>query len=601
MTLVITLNLLLGLLPIGFVIGTSAVISRVESGAGAHQGGLWAPVVPALALAGSALVVQNLLTPFRAVVGELVMRRIDGQCIRQLIRSSLLEASMSALEEPEVLSSLNDARSGLTQGWQTPGSAVVGLLALVTRYTQMLAVVVVVAVVLGPGAGAALAASVYLARVGWRYALTGFVLFSETQGGPRRSMGYMCDTGTSPALGKEMRVLGMLGWFKERTEADCRSYYVPIWQERARLCVGPFVVYAVVLVTGISAVLLMLQHTMSNNSLSVFQLSLTLQCIFLAIGFAAFFPEADIPTQFGMQTNDAIRTLDRRFTQDAAQAVSGNRDAAGAPRSSIRFDQVRFGYPGSDRSVLDGLDLELRAGESTAIVGLNGAGKTTLVKLLSRLYEPDEGTILVDDVDLTDYDRASWQHRLAVIVQSYVRYELDARTNVVLGAPDRMDDDSAFQRAVGRAGAAEIIDSLPAKEKTTLSSRYRGGVDLSGGQWQRIALARALFAVEAGASVLVLDEPTAQLDVRAEVAFFDSFLELTRGLTTVVISHRFSTVRRADRIVVLDGGRVVEDGSHHDLIAVGGRYAELFALQSSRFALGLPEDDPSQIGPEGAL
>ncbi len=231
-------NLLLGLLPIAFLIGTSTLISRVESDVGAHRGALWAPVVPALVLAGAALVVQNLLTPFQGVVGELVMRRIDGRCIRGLIRSSLQDASMCALEEPEVLSDLNDARAGLTQGWQAPGSAVVGLLALITRYTQMLGAAAVIAVVLGPVAGAAVAASVYIARVGWRYALTGFVLFSETQGGPRRSMGYMCDTGASPALAKEMRILGMVGWFKERTEADCRSYYLPIWRKRRAFASG---------------------------------------------------------------------------------------------------------------------------------------------------------------------------------------------------------------------------------------------------------------------------------------------------------------------------------------------------------------------------
>jgi ATP-binding cassette subfamily B protein len=234
--------------------------------------------------------------------------------------------------------------------------------------------------------------------------------------------------------------------------------------------------------------------------------------------------------------------------------------------------------------VLRELDLEFPAGTSTAVVGLNGAGKTTLVKLLSGLYEPAGGRITVDGAALEELDTRSWQRRLAVIYQDYVRYELDAAANIGLGAPGHLGDARALKRAIERAGAANVIAALPDGLATVLSSRYSGGVDLSGGQWQRIALARALFAVQAGASVLVLDEPTAQLDARAEAAFFDRFLELTRGLTTVVISHRFSTVRRAGRIAVLDGGRITERGSHEELMAAGGQYAELFELQARRFA-----------------
>jgi ATP-binding cassette subfamily B protein len=234
--------------------------------------------------------------------------------------------------------------------------------------------------------------------------------------------------------------------------------------------------------------------------------------------------------------------------------------------------------------VLRQLDLEFPAGTSTAVVGLNGAGKTTLVKLLCGLYQPTSGRISVDGADLEEFDVRSWQRRLAVIYQDYVRYELDAAANIGLGAPGHLGDTKALERAIEWAGATEVTAALPDGLATVLSSRYSGGVDLSGGQWQRIALARALFAVQGGASVLLLDEPTAQLDARAEVAFFDRFLELTRGLTTVIISHRFSTVRRADRIVVLDGGRITERGSHEELMAAGGQYAELFKLQARRFA-----------------
>ncbi|MDQ4069924.1 MAG: ATP-binding cassette domain-containing protein, partial [Actinomycetota bacterium] len=233
---------------------------------------------------------------------------------------------------------------------------------------------------------------------------------------------------------------------------------------------------------------------------------------------------------------------------------------------------------------LSGVTLELPAGQAIALVGPNGTGKTTLVKLLAGLYEPDRGRIVVDGTDLADLDLAAWRKRLAVIFQDFERYELPARDNVGFGALPLRDDELALARAVRLAGASSIVDRLPAGLGTVLSRRYPGGADLSGGEWQKIALARALLAVQGGARVLVLDEPTANLDVRAEAELFDDLLEVTASCTTVLVSHRFSTVRRADLIYVLEpGGRVVESGSHDELVALDGRYAELFSLQAARF------------------
>ena len=242
----------------------------------------------------------------------------------------------------------------------------------------------------------------------------------------------------------------------------------------------------------------------------------------------------------------------------------------------LRFRDVAFAYD-EGRRVLDGIDLHVPAGSSIAIVGVNGAGKTTLAKLLCRLYDPVSGTIEVDGVPLTDLDPRRWRRHVTAVFQDFVRFELSLRDNV---APDGADD-TVIREALAEAGASHLAGG---DLDTVLSKGYPGGTDLSGGQWQRIALARALCAVKTGAGLLLLDEPTAQLDVRGEAEIFDRVLSAARDATVVLISHRFSTVRLADRICVVEHGRVVELGTHDELMATGGRYRVMFDLQASRFA-----------------
>jgi ABC-type multidrug transport system fused ATPase/permease subunit len=262
----------------------------------------------------------------------------------------------------------------------------------------------------------------------------------------------------------------------------------------------------------------------------------------------------------------------------AGRLDAGVKRAEGLPAREIRFRQVTFGYPGG-APVLDGFDLAIPAGSSLAIVGQNGAGKTTLAKLLCRLYDPQAGSIEIDGHDLRDLDLASWRARITAVFQDFVRFEWPLRDNVApAGAPDEV-----VRAALDAAGAGRL-----APLDTTLARGYEGGTELSGGQWQRVALARALAAVKRGAGVVLLDEPTAQLDVRGESEIFERFLDATRGCTTILISHRFSTVRRADRICVLERGRLVELGTHDELIALNGRYRTMFDLQAQRFAT---EDD----------
>jgi ABC-type multidrug transport system fused ATPase/permease subunit len=252
---------------------------------------------------------------------------------------------------------------------------------------------------------------------------------------------------------------------------------------------------------------------------------------------------------------------------------SGSRAADAAPAREIRFRDVTFAYPGGT-PVLDRFDLTIPAGTSLAIVGQNGAGKTTLAKLLCRLYDPHSGAIEADGVDLRDFDLRSWRRRITAVFQDFIRFERSLRDNV---APNGASDE-IVRRALDLAGASGL-----ASLDTVLSRGYSGGTDLSGGQWQRVALARALCAVELGAGVVLLDEPTAQLDVRGEAEIFERLLTATRRCTTILISHRFSTVRRADRICVLEHGKVVELGSHDELMALGGRYRTMFDLQAQRF------------------
>ena len=246
----------------------------------------------------------------------------------------------------------------------------------------------------------------------------------------------------------------------------------------------------------------------------------------------------------------------------------------------IEFRHVSFCYPGSDTYVLRDLNLRIEPGERLALVGLNGAGKTTLIKLLTRLYDPTDGQVLLDGVDLRDYDLTSLRQRFGIIFQDYVRYQFTVRENIGFGQIDALDDLARIQDAADRGGASPIIESMPEGYDTKLGRRWDKGQELSGGQWQKIALARAFMRK---AEVLVLDEPTSALDAEAEYEVFRRFGELVEGRMAVLISHRFSTVRMADRIAVLSAGKILELGSHAELIQLDGTYARLFNLQAEGY------------------
>jgi ATP-binding cassette, subfamily B, bacterial len=249
-------------------------------------------------------------------------------------------------------------------------------------------------------------------------------------------------------------------------------------------------------------------------------------------------------------------------------------------RRGFEFRDVSFRYPGTSRLVLDSLNFHLHPGERVALIGENGEGKTTIVKLLTRLYDPICGEILLDGIDLREYDLDDLYREIGVIFQDFMRYEMTARENIAVGKIEQINDLALLEHSAEKSMADEVIGKLPLGYEQMLGRRFEGGVDLSGGEWQKVALARAYLRE---AQVLILDEPTAALDARSEYEVFQRFAELTAGKMALFISHRFSTVRMADRIVVLEKGRIAEDGDHEQLTHLGGRYAEMFELQAANY------------------
>lgn len=308
----------------------------------------------------------------------------------------------------------------------------------------------------------------------------------------------------------------------------------------------------------------------------------------LAAGLTAVVGLRDIGG-VGNETYQIESTLSSAVALDDLEERSRNLSWKGrsqlerAEPPTIRFEGVDFSYPKGARPVFTNLNLTLNPGESVALVGENGIGKSTLVKLLARFYEPTNGRITADGVDIGQMAAEDWRARLSIVTQNFVKLPLTVRQNIALAQWDHPDVDELVAGAVEAAGAGSIIDGLSHGLDTVLSRRYRNGADLSGGQWQRIVLARAFYAASLGSNVLILDEPTAHLDVHAEIELFDRLLTHAEGATAVVVSHRYSTVRRAQRIVVLGETGVVEDGSHESLMAAGGVYAGLFTLQAEAF------------------
>jgi ABC-type multidrug transport system fused ATPase/permease subunit len=556
-----------GVLPAVFAIAMGGLVGAVQGGAG---------LAGPLALVGAVFVLLQVLTPVHQAIGANLGDRTAAWLYDRLTEACVRPPGMGHLEDPKLTSDLTVARDfdlGMTG---PPLSISVDFIAggLVELTGGLACAVVLFAYAWWAPillAGAWLATHWLLRESAiWHDRNT------EEVRAAQRDADYAYRLAVDPAPAKELRLFGLAAWAIDRFVAR-RTRLHALQYEATRLREKPLLWSVLLVVSANVALFWSLASAAGGGSLDLGQVVVFAQS---AVGVSMIgFGGLSWALDGAAAPVAAVLRLDAAMAPAGALSA-GTRAADGMPAHGIRFRDLRFAYPGGT-PVLDGFDLTIPAGSSLAIVGQNGAGKTTLAKLLCRLYDPQSGAIEIDGVDLRDLSLESWRGRVTAVFQDFTRFELPLRDNVApAGAPDE-----AIVQALAAAGASNL-----AGLDTVLARGYEGGTDLSGGQWQRVALARALCAVQLGAGVVLLDEPTAQLDVRGEAEIFDRILTATRRCTTILISHRFSTVRHADRICVLEEGRVVELGTHDELIALGGRYRTMFDLQAQRFTAAEDEE-----------
>jgi ABC-type multidrug transport system fused ATPase/permease subunit len=558
-----------GVLPALFVIAMGAVVGAVQRGEG---------LIGPLSVVGAAFVLMQVLAPIHVAISQNLGSRTAGWLYDRLTSACVRPPGMGHLENPKLTSDLTMARDfdlGITG---PPLAYSMDFIAaeLVVMVTGLASAIVLVAYAWWAPLllAAAWFATHWLLRESavWQDRNTAEV--REAQ----RHADYAYRLAVDPPAAKELRLFGLAAWAVEQF-ASRRKRLLDLQWYATRLRERPMLWSVLIVVAANVAVFWSLADAAASGALG---LDRVVTFAFAAVGTSAIaFGGLSWALDGASAPAAAVLRL-QEVMAPAGALPGGSRPAQGIPAREIRFRNVRFAYPTTEtRSVLEGLDLTIPAGSSLAIVGQNGAGKTTLAKLLCRLYDPQAGAIEVDGIDLRELNLDGWRARVAAVFQDFIRFELSLRDNVApAGAPDEV-----VRAALAEAGA----DGLATLD-TILARGYAGGTDLSGGQWQRVALARALCAVRLGAGLVLLDEPTAQLDVRGEAEIFDRILTATRQTTTILISHRFSTVRHADRICVLEGGRVVELGTHDELMARGGRYRTMFDMQASRFSAPADEE-----------
>ena len=558
-----------GVLPAAFAVTMGVLVDAVQADRSL--------ALPLVAM-GVTFVLMQVLSPVHEAVSSALGERLSAWLNDELTTSCVEPPGIGHLEDPELTNDLTTAREfdlGMTG---PPMFLNVGFIA--SGLVEIVSGLAAAGVLFGftwwapPLLAGAWLSTHWLRRESsiWKDRNT------DEERAAQRHADYAYRLAVDPLPAKELRLFGLQAWTVDRFRARRRRLF-ELQYEATRMRQKPVLLSLLVVSVATGLVFWALGSAAISGDLSLARLVVYAQ-LSVAVSAVAF-------GGFNWALDGAAAPVAAVLRLKPAMAPTGALEsgaripAARAPRSELRIRDLRFAYPGTQRPIYDGLHITVPAGSSLAIVGQNGAGKTTLAKLLCRLYDPDSGAIEVDGIDLREFDIDAWRSQVTAVFQDFVRFDFSLRDNVAPGgAPDE-----DILAALRDAGADDLADL-----DTPLAKGYEGGTDLSGGQWQRLALARALCAVRRGAGLVLLDEPTAQLDVRGEAAIFDRILEATRGVTTILISHRFSTVRHADGIAVLERGRVIELGSHDELMRADGRYRTMFELQASRFAAATDEE-----------
>jgi ATP-binding cassette subfamily B protein len=571
---VVTLGLVFrgvaSVLPLGLLWITKLIIDRIVHAVSTHQPvqpGFWWLVGAEFALAVMAGTLARGLDFLDSLLADKYTLHVSVQVMKHAAELDLI-----AYEDPVFYDRLERARVQATDRLGTI-QAIGRLIQQVITATIMSASIMLYS----PWLILLLIVGVLPAFLGEsHFAFLGYAKnFNQT--GIRRQLEYLRLLGGSKEAAKELKLFGLSRFLTGRFKSlSTQIYSEDVSLARRRLMAGS---------------LLSAFGTMGYYSAYVYAIWRTVQGA-LSIGTLTFLAGAIQQASLNIQqvfstlagiADQALFLTDLLAFFEMQPTIRSKPNALPAPRPMVRgfeFRDVSFRYPGSDRLVLDGLNFSLRPGERVALIGENGQGKTTIVKLITRLYDPSCGQILLDGVDLRDYSLEDLYLEIGVIFQDFVRYEMTFAENIAVGHIEQIGNRDLLHQAAHKSLADQVLAKLPRDFDQMLGRRFDGGVDLSGGEWQKVALARAYLR---DAQLLILDEPTAALDARSEFEVYRRFADLTAGKTALFISHRFSTVRMADRIVVLDNGRIAEDGSHEQLSVLGGRYAEMFEMQAASY------------------